>query len=58
MEKENTYQENIVSKICKRVIKNHNLSQAQQQMEATDTQEEEIRTSISIPWFWMSSITN
>ena len=49
MEKENTYQENIVSKICKRVINNHNLSQTQQQTEATDTQKEETRMSISIP---------
>ena len=39
--KENGYQETIISKIFKRVTKNHSLPQSQQQTQATDTQEEE-----------------
>ena len=39
--KENGYQETIISKIFKRVTKNHSLPQSQQQTQATDTQDEE-----------------
>ena len=34
--KENGYQENIISKIFKRITNDHNLSQSQQQTQATD----------------------
>ena len=44
----NGYQKSIISKIFKRITNNHSLSQSQQQMEATDIQEEEIRMSINL----------
>ena len=48
MSKENGYQQNIISKIFKIITKNHSLSQLQQQMQATDNQEEEIRMGINL----------
>ena len=45
--KENGFQENIISKIFKRITNNHSLPQSQQLMQATDIQEEEIRMSIN-----------
>ena len=48
MSKENGYQESIISKIFKIITKNHSLSQLQQQMQATDNQEEEIRMDINL----------
>ena len=50
MIKENGYQENIVSKIFKEVTNNHSLSKSQQQTQATDTEEEGIRTDIKLPY--------
>ena len=50
MLKENGYQESIISKIFKRITNNHSLSQLQQQMQAADIQEEEIRMSINLPY--------
>ena len=47
--KENEYQENIISKIFKRVTNNHSLPQSNQLMQATDIQQEEIRMSINLP---------
>ena len=47
MLKENGYQESIISKIFKRITNNHSLHQSQQQMQATDMQEEKIRMSIT-----------
>ena len=48
--KENGYQESIISKIFKRITNNHSLSQPQQQTQATDIQEEEIRMSINLQY--------
>ena len=48
--KENGFQENIISKIFKRITNNHSLPQSQQLMQATDIQEEEIRISINLPY--------
>ena len=48
--KENGYQESIISKIFKRITNNHSLSQLQQQTQAADIQEEEIRMSINLPY--------
>ena len=48
--KENGYQESIISKIFKRITNNHSLPQSQQLMQATDIQEEEIKTSINLPY--------
>ena len=48
--KENGYQERIIRKIFMRITNNHSLSQSQQQMQATDIQEEEIRMSINLPY--------
>ena len=45
---ENGNQKNIISKILKRINDNHNLSQSQQQTEATGIQEEKISTSINL----------
>ena len=42
--------ENIISKIIKRITNNHTLPQSQQQMQATDIQDEEIRMSIILPY--------
>ena len=50
MIKENGYQENIVSKIFKEVTNNHSLSKSQQQTQATDIEEEGIRTDIKLPY--------
>ena len=49
MLKENRYQEGIVNKIFKRITNDHRLSQPQQQTQATDIHEEEIRMSINLP---------
>ena len=46
--KENGYQESVNSKIFQRITNNCNLSQSQQQMQATDIQQEEIRMSINL----------
>ena len=48
--KENGYQESIISKIFKRITNNHSLPQLQQQTQATDIQEEEIKMSINLPY--------
>ena len=48
--KENGYQESIISKIFKRITNNHSLPQLQQQMQAEDIQEEEIKMSINLPY--------
>ena len=48
--KENGYQESIISKIFKRITNNHSLPQSNQQTQATDIQEEEIRMSINLPY--------
>ena len=48
--KENGYQESFISKIFKRITNNYSLSRSQQQMQAKDTQEEEIKImSINLP---------
>ena len=44
--KKNGYQENIISKIFKRITNNYSLPQSQQQTQGTYIQEEEIRMSI------------
>ena len=49
MLKENGYQESIISKIFKRITNNHSLSQSQQQTQAINIQEEEVRMSINLP---------
>ena len=41
--KENGYQESNISKIFKRITNNHSFPQSQQQTQATDIQQEEIR---------------
>ena len=48
--KENGYQESIISKIFKRITNNHSLPQLQQQTQAADIQEEEIKMSINLPY--------
>ena len=48
--KENGYEESIISKIFKRITNNHSLSQPQQQRQATNIQEEEIRMSTNLPY--------
>ena len=50
MSKENGYHKSIISKIFKRTTNTHSLSQSQQQMQATDIREEEIRMSIDLPY--------
>ena len=50
MLKENGYQESIISKIFKRITNNHSLPQLQQQMQAADIQEEEIKITINLPY--------
>ena len=45
MLKENGYQGSIISKILKRITNNHSLPQSQQQTQAIDIQEKEIRMS-------------
>ena len=49
MLKENGYQESI-SKIFKRITNNHSLPQLQQQTQAEDIQDEEIKMSINLPY--------
>ena len=49
--KENGYQESSISKLFKRITINHSLSQSQQQTQATNIQEEEIRKTINLPFF-------
>ena len=46
--KENEYQEGIISNIVKRITNNHSLSQLQQQPQATDIQNDEIKMSINL----------
>ena len=50
MLKESGYQESIINKIFGRITNNHYLPQSQQLTQATDIQEEEIRTSINLPY--------
>ena len=50
MLKENGYQESIISKIFKRITNNHSLPELQQQMQAADIQEEEIKMNINLPY--------
>ena len=50
MLKENGYQESIISNVFKSIPYNRRLSQSQQQMQATDIQEEEIRMTINLPY--------
>ena len=52
---QNGYQENIISKIFKGITNNHGLPQSQQQTQATDIQEEEIRVSINLTY---AEVTN
>ena len=47
---ENEYHESIISKIFQRITNNHSLSQSQQQTQATNIQEQEIRMSINLPY--------
>ena len=47
--KENGCQKSIISKIFKRITNNHSLSQSQQQTQAINIQEEELRMSINLP---------
>ena len=46
--KENGYQERIISKIFKIITSNRSLPESQQQTQATNIQEEEIRISITL----------
>ena len=48
--KENGCQEGIISKIFRRITNKYSLPQAQQLMQATDIQDEEIRMSINLPY--------
>ena len=48
--KENGYQESIISKIFKKITSIYSLSQLQQQRQATDIKEKEIRMSINLPY--------
>ena len=50
MLKQNGYHESIISKIFKRITNNHNLPQLQQQTQAADIQEEDIKMSINLPY--------
>ena len=47
---ENGYQKSIISKIFRRILKNHSLPRSQQLTKATDIQEEEIKMSINLPY--------
>ena len=47
--KKNGYQESIISEIFKRITNNHSLSPLQQQTQAIDIQQEEIRMIINLP---------
>ena len=48
MLKENRYHASIISNIFKRTANNHSLSQSQEQTQATDIQEKEIKISINL----------
>ena len=48
--KMNKYQESIISKVFKRITNSHSLPHPQQQTQATDTQEKEIRMSINLSY--------
>ena len=48
MLKENGYQKSIIRKIFKMISNNHSLSQSQQQTQAKDVKEEDIRMSINL----------
>ena len=48
--KENGYRESIINKIFRRITNNHSLPQSQPLTQATDIQEEEIKTSINLPY--------
>ena len=48
--KQNEFQESIVSKIFERIMNNHSLSQSQHRAQSTDSQEEEIKISIHLPY--------
>ena len=50
MLKENGYRESIINKIFRRSTNNRSLLPSQQLTQATDIQEEEIRTSINLPY--------
>ena len=50
MLKENGYRESIVNKIFRRITNNNSLPQSQQLTQATDIQEERIKTSINLPY--------
>ena len=50
MLEENGCQESIISKIFKRITKNHSLLQSQQLTQPSDIQEEEIKMSINLPY--------
>ena len=50
MLKENRYRESIINKIFRRITNNHSFTQSQQLTQATDIQEEKIRTSINLPY--------
>ena len=47
---DNGYRESIINKIFRRITNNHSLPQSQQLTQATDIQEEEIKTSINLPY--------
>ena len=51
MLKKNGQQESIINKIFNRIPDSYSLPQSQQQRQATDIQEEEIRTNINLPYF-------
>ena len=48
--KENGYQASIISKIFKRITNNHSFSQLQQQTQAANIQEEEIKMNVNLPY--------
>ena len=48
MLKENGYRESIINEIFSRITNNHSLPQSQQLTQATDIQEEEIKTSVNL----------
>ena len=53
--KENGYQESIISKPLKGITNNYRLPQLQQQTQAADIQEEEIRMSTNLPYTEITS---
>ena len=50
MSKKNGYQDSIISKIFNRITNSHSLCPTQQQIQAIDILEEEIRMSINLPY--------